>query len=115
MPVADRKVDYISWSDVFELWRWLEQGYSVQIFLHTRVSCPVGEQYLKAYGEMHVSDPDGQQVPFPSRQLGSFPNASSKTYPGMLLGMLYALDSALADVRVWVEPTIAAQPRRAER
>lgn len=114
MPDVDGRKDYVSWGDVNELWRWLEQGYKVELRCTSRVNCPPGEQYLKMYYELHVVDPDGQSVPLPTRQLGSFPNASSKTVPGLMLGMLFALDSALSRVRVWVEPPLAAKPRRAE-
>jgi len=114
MGIIDGEKSYVAWSDVWEQLRWLEQGYSVNIFFHLRATCPPGEQYLRGYWELTCKDTDGGDVPLPSRVLGKYPNGVSKTVPGMLLGMCLALDSVLGAVRIWAEPTVAAKPRLSE-
>lgn len=115
MPEVDGRKDYVAWSDVWEQLRWLEQGYNVKLLFHLRAACPPGEQFLRGFWELTAQDQDDQPVPLKSRVLGKFPNTVSKTVPGMLLGMLFAADSVLEETRLWVEPTIAAKPRVAER
>jgi hypothetical protein len=115
VAAVDGQKDYIAWSDVWEQLRWLEGGYNVKILFHLRAVCPPGEQYLRGFWEATVADQDGQEVPLGSRVLGKYPNGTSKTVPGMLLGMLLALDSVLGPVRMWAEPTIAAKPRMADK
>jgi len=115
VPNVDDRKDYVSWADVWEQLRWLEQGYNVKLYFHLRAACPPGEQYLRGYWELEARDQDEQQVPLVSRVLGKFPNGVSKTVPGMLLGMLLGADSVLAETRLWVEPTVAAKPRMADK
>lgn len=114
MPIADRKVDYIAWADVYELARHLERGFSVSIFFKMRVACPPGEQFPKAYWEVFAEEKEGEPVPTAYRCLGTFPNGTSKAVPAMQLGMLYKLEAELSGVRLWVEPTIQAQRGVAE-
>lgn len=115
MPDVDGRKDYVSWSDVWEQLRWLENGYNCKLLFHLRAACPPGEQYLRGYWELTAHELDDQPVPLQSRILGKFPNAVSKTVPGMLLGMLLAADSVIGATRLWVEPTVAAKPRMADK
>lgn len=112
MAIIERERDYVTWADVNELTRYLEEGYGCRIAFKMTVACPKGEQYLKQYWELYWCDSALQERPLQQRVLGSFPTRSAKSLAALFLGLLYTLDNVLSQEAVWAEPTIAAKPRR---
>lgn len=115
MAKVDGTLDYLSWSDVRETTKYLEQGYGGRILLQMVVACPKGEQYDKCYYEYLWCDDKLQPRAMPQRVLGRFPNAGSKTVPAMLYGMLLTLDAILSNHAVWAEPKLVGKPTRWDR
>ena len=103
---------YVSWSDVMETWRYLEAGYNVTIVLSTVCNCPQGHQYSSLCNDLYVFEKSEEPVPLPRRISRRYPTVGRETMPGLLLGLLYELDAALSEVRVFAESPIAVKPRR---
>ena len=113
MPEIDGQKDYVSWGDVADHVRWLERGYGLRVFFKATVASPKGEQDVKWYWEAYLADDKGNPVALSNRALGRFPNSTSKTVPGLFLGMLFALDNIAQKERIWTEPTLDTRRERA--
>lgn len=114
MAATKESQQYVKWDDVIIWMRWLEQGYGGRVMFRVVQACPKGEQYPRLYWEAYLCDDELNPRALPGRALGRFPSEASRTVPGMLLGMLMALDNAASQALVWTEPKIAAKPRGAE-
>lgn len=112
MPIVDGEKDFVSWSDVQELTRYLEEGYGRRFKFVMTVACPPGEQYLKQYWEIKVCDNAFQEVPTTTRILGRYPSIRGQSLAAALVGLLYTADNVCSQELLWAEPKIAAQPRR---
>lgn len=110
MAATKESQQYVKWSDVIVWMRWLEAGYGRRVRLTVVQACPKGEQYPRLYWEASMCDDQLNACQLPERALGRFPSEAHKTVPGMLLGMLIALDNIASQALVWTEPTVADRP-----
>lgn len=111
MPSERPQRDFITWGDVHETTRWLEQGYVGRIKFVMVVACPPGEQWPRQYWELLWCDDALQERPLPRRCLVRFPDAGRKNLAAALLAALWTLDGFLAEGHVWTEPQMAVRPR----
>ena len=112
MAIIEQEKSYVTWGDVIELTRYLEEGYGGRVSFKMTVACPPGEQYLKQYWELYWCDNALQERPLQQRVLGSFPTRSAKSLAALFLGLLYTLDNVLSQQAIWAEPKLAARSRR---
>lgn len=111
MAATKESQQYVKWADVIVWMRWLEAGYNRRVKFVVVQACPKGEQYPRLYWEALLCDEALNPCALPNRALGRFPADSQRTVPGMLLGMLIALDNIASQALVWAEPTVAERPR----
>ena len=110
MPIAERKVDYISWADVHDMVRFLEAGFGFRLKFIMVIACPKGEQLVKQYWELLVCDSNLEQQAQPRRILARYPNAGSRSLSALFLGLLYEVENMWAEGHLWAEPMIGRRP-----
>jgi len=104
---------YIRWTDVIDAQHYLGRGYGCRILLKQVVACPPGEQFHKMYWEAVACDESLEPLALPQRALAQWPSTKHRTMAGMMLALLYELDSIMADNRLWTEPTFTKRPQGA--
>lgn len=103
---------YVSWRDVMAAWEWFQRGYGVVLQLRGHVACPKGWTDTKFFYELEALDSQLQQIALPRRILAAFPGSSGETKAGMMLRLLYEMDSLLSEHRIWTEPPVGKAPDR---